>query len=181
MQTAIIETESGAKITAEYSTHSGADKITLSQDGHHAGQGVLCTGRKEDGRTVWVRIEDCDVRLGAPDDSETNDAYEALEAAIREDMQAEADDAYEQDAAEARREQLERVGKAIAKLDAQQNQCDSDTDGACDDCDTARQWAVMAIKTALREGFTRAEVLDSVSGDKRDWVESVIDGIEARS
>ena len=71
-----VETASGAVIDAEW-VEDGP--VEISQNGHGVGVGRLRHGKKGEG---WVRIEDCAARLGAPDGSEVEAAYSALEAAF---------------------------------------------------------------------------------------------------
>lgn len=76
-----ITTESGAEITAEV---TGRD-VVISQDGHEAGRGTL---RRFSGLgKPWVAIDDCPARLGHTDGSETEAAYEALDAALTKALQ----------------------------------------------------------------------------------------------
>jgi hypothetical protein len=74
-----ITTESGAVIDAEWAE---GEPVIVSQDGHEAGRGQW------DGR----RIVDCAARLGAKDGSETEEAYSALETALRTGIERHAGD-----------------------------------------------------------------------------------------
>ena len=78
MTTIEITTASGHKITATLS--DDGERISIYQGGALAG-----TGRVD---YSCARILDCDARLGAADGSETEEAYEALEAQLPAEQEA---------------------------------------------------------------------------------------------
>lgn len=70
MTTVTVTTKSGATVTAEL---IDGDRVLISQDRKWAGSGRL---------SAKGRIDGCDARLGAPDGSESEETYEALEEAF---------------------------------------------------------------------------------------------------